>query len=165
MKYLMSKIGIGFLIANIGVGAAYAQHFSEIQEGYVTRSEAIFATRTVQEPRSTIRCNEPRGSQNTSLGQIVVGGLIGSAIGNKLSDRDGAGTLGAVAGVLHATNSNNRQRCFNETHYTSRTEQYPSHYLIHVRTGGKQLQFTSNRPYQRNERVRLNVSTNFSLVR
>jgi uncharacterized protein YcfJ len=165
MKYLISKIGIGFLVANIGVGAAYAQHFSEIQEGYVTRSEAIFATRTVQEPRSTIRCNKPRGSQNTSLGQIVVGGLIGSAIGNKLSDRDGAGTLGAVAGVLHATNSNNRQHCFNETHYTSRTEQYPSYYLIHVHAGGKRLQFNSNRPYRRNERVRLNVSTNFSLVR
>jgi len=164
MKYLMSKLSIGLLIANIGVDAACAQHFSEIQEGYVTRSEAIFATRTVQEPKSLIRCNKPHSSQNTSLGQIVVGGLIGSAIGNKLSDRDGAGTLGAVAGVLQATNSNNRQQCFNETYYTSRTEQYPSHYMIHVRTGGKQLQFTSNRPYRRNERVRLNVSTNFSLV-
>ena len=72
MKYLMSKLGIGLLIANIGVDAACAQHFSEIQEGYVTRSEAIFATRTVQEPKSLIRCNKPHSSQNTSLGQIFV---------------------------------------------------------------------------------------------
>jgi hypothetical protein len=121
MKYLMSKLGIGFLIANIVVGTAGAEHFSEIKEGYVTRSEAIFATRTVQEPRSSICCNEPRSSQNTSLGQIVVSGLIGLAISNKLSDRHGAGTFGAVAELPPSRENTCRligSNCFEYPHVT-----------------------------------------------
>ena len=31
---------------------------------------------------------------------MIIGGLIGSAIGNKMSDNDGAGAAGTVAGAL-----------------------------------------------------------------
>ena len=31
---------------------------------------------------------------------MIIGGLLGSAVGNKLSDSNGAGSAGAVAGAL-----------------------------------------------------------------
>ena len=39
-------------------------------------------------------------SGGDDIGGLIVGGLIGSAIGNKLSDSNGAGAAGAVAGAL-----------------------------------------------------------------
>jgi uncharacterized protein YcfJ len=164
-KSILGKLTLGLMLASLFGSAASAQQFTEVRDGYVVRSEIVWATRTVREPTASTRCYQRSGSQNRSLSEIVVGGLIGSAIGNKLSNQHGAGTLGAVAGILHASNGNNRQNCVRETNYTSHVEQYPSHYVIHVRAGGKRLQFDSDRPYRKNERVRLNVSSDFSLMR
>ena len=40
------------------------------------------------------------GGENSDLGAMIIGGVIGSAIGNKTSDQDGAGAAGAVVGAL-----------------------------------------------------------------
>ena len=37
---------------------------------------------------------------NSDLGAMIIGGVIGSAIGNKTSDQQGAGAAGAVVGAL-----------------------------------------------------------------
>ena len=34
------------------------------------------------------------------LGSMIIGGIIGSAIGNKFSDSEGAGAAGTVAGAI-----------------------------------------------------------------
>ena len=39
-------------------------------------------------------------NNNSDLGAMIIGGVIGSAIGNKTSDQDGAGAAGAVVGAL-----------------------------------------------------------------
>ena len=39
-------------------------------------------------------------NNNNDLGAMIIGGVIGSAIGNKTSDQDGAGAAGAVVGAL-----------------------------------------------------------------
>ena len=53
----------------------------------------------------TAKAAEP-GSE---LGAMIIGGLIGSAIGNKTSDEEGAGAAGAVVGAIlgreHAKNN------------------------------------------------------------
>jgi hypothetical protein len=48
---------------------------------------------------------------NSELGSIIIGGLIGSAVGNKFSDNDGAGAAETVADAIlgreHAKNQKN----------------------------------------------------------
>jgi len=164
MNLNKSKLALGLTLTALWSGSATAQQLTEFRDGYVTRSETVWATRVVSEPVSTTSCRETPGSGNISLGDLVVGGLVGSAIGNKLSDRHGAGTLGAVAGVLTASGNRTQRSCVQETTYTNHTEQYPSHYIIHVRADGQRLRFESDRPYRPNERVRVRVSSNFSLM-
>ena len=38
--------------------------------------------------------------ESDGIGGLIIGGLIGSAVGNAASDKDGAGTFGAVTGAL-----------------------------------------------------------------
>ena len=40
------------------------------------------------------------GQQKNDLGSMIIGGIIGSAIGNKMSDSEGAGAAGTVAGAI-----------------------------------------------------------------
>ena len=53
----------------------------------------------------TAEATEP----GSDLGAMIIGGLIGSAIGNKTSDQEGAGAAGAVVGAIlgreHAKNN------------------------------------------------------------
>ncbi len=165
MKLNIAKLAVGVCLTYASASAAIAEQITEFRDGYVTRSQAVWATRIVSEPISTTTCRNANKSQNISLGDLVVGGLIGSAIGNKLSDNHGAGTLGAVAGAWTASTNKQRHKCVRETTYTNHTEKYPSHYVIHVRTGAQRLKFDSSRPYQINERVRVRVSSEFSVLR
>ena len=43
---------------------------------------------------------EGSGNNDSDLGAMIIGGVIGSAIGNKTSNNDGAGAAGAVVGAL-----------------------------------------------------------------
>ena len=160
MKYIKPFVGACLGLATLLTSQAFAQSIKEFRDGYVTRVETVWATRTVEQPVSTTRCREVK----SSFGDLVVGGLIGSALGNKLSDEHGAGTLGAVAGMLTATSGNSGQKCRKETRYISQSEDYPSHYIIHVRSGGQHLQFTSDRPYRVRERAKMRVLTDYSLI-
>lgn len=66
--------------------------------------------RTVQMYKPVTECRMVGGSADT--GDLIVGGLLGSAIGNGLTSQDGAGTLGAVLGALAANeNAKPRQVC------------------------------------------------------
>jgi outer membrane lipoprotein SlyB len=164
MNINKSKLLLSIALAGLCTNDAIAQQVTEYRDGYVTRSETVWASRVISEPVSTTSCRETPNTGSISLGDLVVGGLVGSAIGNKLSDRHGAGTLGAVAGVLTASGNRTQRSCVRETTYTSHTEQYPSHYIIHVRADGQRLRFESDRPYRTNERVRVRVSSDFSLM-
>ncbi len=56
-----------------------------------------------------------QGSQQTDeLGSMIIGGLIGSAVGNGLTSKDGAGTAGAVAGALIGRNAAKQQNNANQ---------------------------------------------------
>lgn len=158
------RLAVGMCVACTCISTAMAERITEFRDGYVTRSEAVWTTRIVSEPRSTKTCGNTQKSENILLGDLVLGGLIGSAIGNKLSDRHGIGTVGAVAGAWAASNNKQQSNCVSETTYTNHPEQYLSHHVIHVRTGAQRLQFNSSRPYRINERVRVRVSSVFSVL-
>ena len=84
--------------------------------GTVTKSDPIRSSYVRKTPKDERVCRtedvpiygESQSGQS-DLGAMIVGGLIGSAIGNKLSDNEGAGAAGTVAGAIlgreHAKNS------------------------------------------------------------
>ena len=87
-----------------GAGQADAQTINHTRTGYVTAIETVWKQRVIHEPVTTTSCHTSRTHSgfHGNLGDIAIGGLIGSAIGNKLSDEHGAGSLGALFGAAAA---------------------------------------------------------------
>ena len=152
-----------------GFSQAGAQTINETRTGYVTAVETVWTQRIINEPVTTTSChtNQARSGFHRNMGDVVIGGLVGSAIGNKLSDRHGAGSLGALFGAVTAMDrsSDKRSVCRNQTSYRKTTEDIADHYLVHVRTEGRILTFRSNHRYRVNQRVSLSVSSNYGLLR
>ena len=165
-KPLSALIATGALFS---ANLAGAQTISDTRTGYVTGVETVWTHRVIHEPVTTTSCHTTRshaGGQG-NVGDMVIGGLVGSAIGNKLSDNHGAGSLGALFGAVAAMDKSPRQRrvCRDRTSYHQRTENVADHYLVHVRTDGRSLTFRSNHRYRVNQRVNLSVSSNYGLLR
>ena len=77
--------------------------------GTVTRSDPIMTSYIRKTPSDQRVCEtqdvpvyaEAGAANNESdLGAMILGGVIGSAIGNKASDNEGAGAAGAVVGAI-----------------------------------------------------------------
>ena len=152
-----------------GASQAGAQTINETRTGYVTAVETVWTQRIINEPVTTTSChtNQANSGFHSNMGDVVIGGLVGSAIGNKLSDRHGAGSLGALFGAVTAMDrsSDKRSVCHDQTSYRKTTEDIADHYLVHVRTEGRILTFRSNHRYRVNQRVSLSVSSNYGLLR
>ena len=155
--------------ALFGATQAGAQVVDDTRTGYVTGVETIWKQRIVQEPVTTRSCETVRSHSRVegNVGEVVIGGLVGSAIGNKLSDNHGAGSLGALFGAVAAMDKSSRQRrvCRDQTSYHKTIEDVADHYLVHVRADGRNLTFRSNHRYRVNQRVNLSVSSNYGLLR
>jgi uncharacterized protein YcfJ len=89
--------------------AATAETRVETVIGTVTRSDPIMTSYIRKTPSDQRVCEtqdvpvyEEAGAANnqSDLGAMILGGVIGSAIGNKASDNDGAGAAGAVVGAI-----------------------------------------------------------------
>ena len=166
-----SKILLLVILATAvsGTSQAGAQTINETRTGYVTAVETVWTQRIINEPVTTTSCqtNQAHSGFHRNMGDVVIGGLVGSAIGNKLSDRHGAGSLGALLGAVTAMDrsSDKRSVCHDQTSYRKTTEDIADHYLVHVRTEGRILTFRSNHRYRVNQRVSLSVSSNYGLLR
>ena len=106
----------GAIAATLATGAvafvpASAETRIETVLGTVTKSEPIRTSYILKTPSDEKVCETQEvpvygqasaGSNNnhSDLGAMIIGGVIGSAIGNKTSDQDGAGAAGAVVGAL-----------------------------------------------------------------
>lgn len=152
-----------------GASQADAQTIKHTRTGYVTAIETVWKQRVIHEPVTTTSCHTSRthSGSHANLGDIAIGGLIGSAIGNKLSDEHGAGSLGALFGAAAAMDrsTDKRRVCHDQTSYRKTTEDVADHYLVHVRADGRDLTFRSDRRYRVNQRVSLSVSSNYGLLR
>ena len=89
--------------------AARAETRVETVIGTVTRSDPIMTSYIRKTPSDQRVCEtqdvpvyaEAGAANNVSdLGAMILGGVIGSAIGNKASDNEGAGAAGAVVGAI-----------------------------------------------------------------
>ena len=166
-----SKLLSSVILASVLSGASQvcAQTINETRTGYVTAVETIWTQRAIHEPLTTTSCHTSRSHSgfHGNVSDVVIGGLIGSAIGNKLSDKHGAGSLGALFGAVNAMDrsSDKRRVCHDQISYRTTNEHIVDHYLVHVRADGRDLTFPSDRPYRVNQRISLSVSSNYGLLR
>jgi len=108
------------LLASIALvpGIAFAQ-----QNVYVQDMFRDIVTRT---PTHVQVCEDVAVPGRADLGKTIIGGAIGSAVGNQVSKSDGAGTAGAVIGAIIANRDNPaniERRCRMETRYGQTTSQ------------------------------------------
>ena len=95
----------------VAVVPARAETRIETVLGTVTKSDPIRTSYIRKTPSDQKFCETQEvpvygqasagsNNNNSDLGAMIIGGVIGSAIGNKTSDSDGAGAAGAVVGAL-----------------------------------------------------------------
>ena len=170
-------------VVTLGSGTAIAETRVETVLGTVTKSDPIRSSYVRKTPKDERVCRtedvpiygESQGGQS-DLGAMIVGGLIGSAIGNKLSDNEGAGAAGTVAGAIlgreHAKNSTGkgeivgyRQQnvCETRTIMTEQTVEKITGYRNTIEIDNKIIMLESARPLAPNERVEIVRQITYSL--
>jgi uncharacterized protein YcfJ len=134
-----------FLVATSTI--SYASQFNN-NWGVVISIKPITLTTNITQPHTKHVCENKR--VNNNFADIAVGGLIGSVIGNKLSDQHGAGAIGALFGSLLAIDkhkTSQMQTCYDQTYYTNQKITKFSHYRIKVRTENRIINLRSSVPY------------------
>ena len=104
--------------------------------GVIVKVTPITETNTLKKPRYRTVCRENNYSGQRTA-NMIIGGLVGSVIGNEISNKHGAGTIGALFGTLIGAEHNDYPRsahCHQETYYITETERFISYYKIKIRT-------------------------------
>ena len=164
-------------------GEVFAETRVETVLGTVTKSDPIRSSYILKTPRDERVCRtedvpiygETQSGQS-DLGAMIVGGLIGSAIGNKLSSNDGAGAAGTVAGAIlgreHAKNTAEQGKvvgyrqqniCETQTIMTDQTIEEITGYKNTIEIDNKIIMLESSRPLTPNERVEITRQVTYSL--
>ena len=112
----------------------------------------------------------------SEIGSMIIGGLIGSAVGNKFSNNDGAGAAGTVAGALigreHSKNKqkNNRivgykqqETCSITTVVLEENISEITGYRNHIEVDGKIVKLESTSPLTVGSRVEVVRRVAYSL--
>ena len=165
--------------------AALAETRIETVIGTVSGADPIRTSYIRKTPKDERVCQtqdvpvygEAAGNNESDLGAMIIGGVIGSAIGNKTSDNEGAGAAGAVVGALlgreHAKKNQGggqqiigyRQQevCNIRTVMTEQTVEEITGYRVRIEVDGKIVSLESKRPRNMGERVEINRKTTYSL--
>ena len=112
----------------------------------------------------------------SEIGSMIIGGLIGSAVGNKFSNNDGAGAAGTVAGALighaHSKNKHKTSRivgykqqetCSITTVVLEENISEITGYRNHIEVDGKIVKLESKSPLTVGSRVEVIRRINYSL--
>ena len=167
------------------VPAAFAETRIETVIGTVSGADPIRTSYIRKTPKDERICQtqdvpvygETAGNNESDLGAMIIGGVIGSAIGNKTSDNEGAGAAGAVVGALlgreHAKKNQGGGRqiigyrqqevCNIRTVMTEQTVEEITGYRVRIEVDGKIISLESKRPRNLGERVEINRKTTYSL--
>jgi uncharacterized protein YcfJ len=165
--------------------AALAETRIETVIGTVSGADPIRTSYIRKTPKDERVCQtqdvpvygEAAGNNESDLGAMIIGGVIGSAIGNKTSDNEGAGAAGAVVGALlgreHAKKNQGggqqiigyRQQevCNIRTVMTEQTVEEITGYRVRIEVDGKIISLETKRPRNLGERVEINRKTTYSL--
>jgi uncharacterized protein YcfJ len=185
-RYGQVKIAIlglaTLMVATLPVQNANAETRVETVIGTVTSSSAIMNSYIRKTPKDERVCKTQdvpiygeAKSGESDLGAMIVGGLIGSAIGNKLSDNDGAGAAGTVAGAIlgreHAKKSQKgeiigykqQNICEVRTIMTEQTVEEVVGYRNMIEVDNKIISLESAAPLSPNQRVEITRQITYSL--
>ena len=112
----------------------------------------------------------------SEIGSMIIGGLIGSAVGNKFSNNDGAGAAGTVAGALigreHSKNKQKNSRivgykqqetCSITTVMLEENISEITGYRNHIEVDGKIVKLESKSPLIVGSRVEVVRRVSYSL--
>ena len=165
--------------------AALAETRIETVIGTVSGADPIRTSYIRKTPKDERVCQtqdvpvygEAADNNESDLGAMIIGGVIGSAIGNKTSDNEGAGAAGAVVGALlgreHAKKNQGggqqiigyRQQevCNIRTVMTEQTVEEITGYRVRIEVDSKIISLESKRPRNLGERVEINRKTTYSL--
>ncbi len=167
------------------VPAAFAETRIETVIGTVSGADPIRTSYIRKAPKDERICQtqdvpvygETAGNNESDLGAMIIGGVIGSAIGNKTSDNEGAGAAGAVVGALLGREHGKKNQgggqqiigyrqqevCNIRTVMTEQTVEEITGYRVRIEVDGKIISLESQRPRNLGERVEINRKTTYSL--
>ncbi len=173
-----SALSLGVLIS----ASTGAETRVESVLGTVTNVDQLTSSYTVKTPTDERICEVrdipvySEGQRSDELGSMIIGGLLGSAVGNKLSDNNGAGAAGAVAGALlgrsHANNTaqsgeivgyKQQEVCENRRVVLEEVKTRITGYRLQVEADGRILTIETSKPYGLNDRVELRKQVTYSL--
>ena len=110
------------------------------------------------------------------LGGLIIGGLLGSAVGNQLSGADGAGTVGAVTGALigreHAKNSKTngkivgyrqQESCRIDKRVREERVEEVTGYRLTINVDGEIVTLKSSTSYDSGDDIKISRKTTYSL--
>ncbi|MDB2390581.1 hypothetical protein N9X12_05125 [Alphaproteobacteria bacterium] len=151
--------------------------------GTVIQSDALTTSYIRETPTDQRTCrneNVPiygkKEEQSSDLGAMIIGGLIGSAVGNKMSDNNGAGAAGTVAGALlgreHAKKNqagqkivgyNQQEVCSVQTIMIKENIEKVTGYRNQIEVDGRTITLETSTPLSNGARVEIRKSVTYSL--
>ena len=169
-------------LVTLSATAAVAETRLESVLGTVTKVDTLTQSYIRKTPKDERICSIEEvpvygeAQQGDEIGSMIIGGLLGSAVGNKLSDANGGGAAGAVAGALlgrqHAKNSTQqgnivgyRQQEVCQTKRVMLEEKVTkiTGYRLQVEADGRILSLEDPNPANVGDRVEIRKQVNYSL--
>jgi uncharacterized protein YcfJ len=175
-------LGTAIICSIAGLSPALSETRIETVLGTVTKVDTLTSTYTVKTPKDERICEirdvpiYSEGQKSDELGSMIIGGLLGSAVGNKLSDNNGAGAAGAVAGALLGRSQANKnaksgeivgyrqqESCETKRVILEEVRSKITGYRVQVEADGRILNLETSSPLGLNDRVELRKQVSYSL--
>lgn len=178
---LVAPVAAVIMSGSLMVGSAAAETRVETVVGTVVDTITLTSTYIRKTPTDQRKCRTEdvpiyaESEGNSELGSMIIGGLIGSAVGNKFSDNNGAGAAGTVAGAIlgreHAKNQKNsrivgykqQESCTVTTVMLEENVSEITGYRNHIELDGKIIKLESKSPLAVGSRVEVVRRISYSL--
>ena len=181
--FSLSGVFSVLVASTIAAPTVSAETRIETAIGTVTQSDALTTSYIRETPTDQRTCrNEDvpiygqAQGESSDLGAMIIGGLIGSAVGNKMSDNEGAGAAGTVAGAIlgreHAKKNQKGQKivgykqqevCSVQTVMIKENIEKVTGYRNTIEVDGRIITLDSNTPLATGSRVEIRKSISYSL--
>ncbi|MCE2516337.1 MAG: hypothetical protein J4F41_00590 [Alphaproteobacteria bacterium] len=184
MKTIVTLTTLASLAASVAFTQTAAADQTKVRTiiGNVSDVEALTTTYVRKTPIEEKVCRVEEvpiyeeGQGGDELGGLIIGGLIGSAVGNAATDAKGAGTFGAITGALvgreHAKNSKTegkivgyRQQDVCEIQKSVREERVEevTGYRLTIDVDGDEVILKTKKIYDTGDEIRIRRKTTYSL--
>ena len=178
---LLAPVATVIFSGSLMIGGAVAETRIETVVGTVVDTITLTSTYIRKTPTDQRNCRAEdipiyaESEGNSELGSMIIGGLIGSAVGNKFSGNDGAGAAGTVAGAIigreHAKNQKNsrivgykqQESCTLTTVMLEENVSEITGYRNHIELDGKIIKLESKSPLAVGSRVEVVRRISYSL--